>query len=71
MISLLMDRCQFPGCEIESEYGAHGIREKQVYSEYWCGKHFREQQRETEIHEKHDVFSLIRSVAQETGTRSL
>jgi len=66
-----MDQCDFPGCQNESEFGAHGIRDKQVYSEYWCGRHFREQQREFEIKEQNNVFSLIRSVATKTGTRSL
>jgi len=70
----MMDRCQFQGCENDSEYGAHGIRDKQVYSEYWCARHFKEQQREVEMQEESNVFSLIRSVAldvSKTGTRSL
>lgn len=24
------------GCPAEAEYGCHGIRDGQVYSEYWC-----------------------------------
>jgi hypothetical protein len=29
------DPCK--GCGKESEYGAHGIRDQEVYDEYWCG----------------------------------
>lgn len=29
-----MDRCN--KCGMESHYGAHGIRDGKVYSEYWC-----------------------------------
>ena len=30
----MIDPCQ--GCQGESDYGAHGIRDREVYDEYWC-----------------------------------
>jgi hypothetical protein len=37
--------CQKTGCNSESKYGAHGVRNGSVFSEYWCDKHYFEIQR--------------------------
>lgn len=56
----MIERCHFKGCIKESEYGAHGIRENAVYSEYWCSDHYRS--RETS-EKTENALELVRKIA--------
>jgi len=38
--------CIYPGCLEDSDYGAHGIRDGEVYDEYWCFTHYHQRERD-------------------------
>lgn len=57
-----MLNCQFPNCKKPYEYGAHGVRDGKLYSEFWCSKHLRDKK------PKQDVLEFIRSIAKKKKT---
>ena len=54
-----MDKCQV--CGETADYGCHGIRDGEVYSEHYCEKHYNAKKRGRELEESKPEESAVQS----------